>query len=135
VGKIVRSCHERWDGSGYPDGLAGETIPLVARIICCCDAYNAMTTDRPYRRSLGHHAAAAELLANRGTQFDPVVVDVLLEVIGRPALAPPAIVPERSEQGLLACPRCGHHTLLDEPVQESSRLCLRCGPVPTAVAR
>ena len=49
VGRLVRSCHERWDGQGYPDGLAGEDIPLVARIVCCCDAYNAMTTDRPYR--------------------------------------------------------------------------------------
>ena len=52
VGRLVRSCHERWDGQGYPDGLAGEDIPLVARIVCCCDAYNAMTTDRPYRAAL-----------------------------------------------------------------------------------
>ena len=52
VGAIVRSCHERWDGNGYPDGLAGEDIPLVARIVCCCDAFSAMTTDRPYRAAL-----------------------------------------------------------------------------------
>ena len=50
IGHIVRSCHERYDGNGYPDRLAGEDIPLVARIVCCCDALNAMTTDRPYRR-------------------------------------------------------------------------------------
>jgi len=80
VGKIVRSCHERWDGGGYPDGLSGEAIPLVARIVCCCDAYNAMTTDRAYRSALSIEAARGELLRNRGTQFDPHVVDALLAV-------------------------------------------------------
>jgi HD-GYP domain-containing protein (c-di-GMP phosphodiesterase class II) len=80
VGVLVRSCHERWDGGGYPDGLAGEQIPLVARIVCCCDAFNAMTTDRPYRRALSREAALAELRANRGSQFDPRVVDLLLEL-------------------------------------------------------
>jgi HD-GYP domain-containing protein (c-di-GMP phosphodiesterase class II) len=130
VGVIVRSCHERWDGSGYPDGLVGEEIPLVARIICCCDAYNAMTTDRPYRQALGHHAAAAELLANRSTQFDPLIVDVVLDVVGPPSLArTTGAAPDRSRAGLLACPRCGHHSMLDEPVQDSHRLCLRCGLV------
>jgi HD-GYP domain-containing protein (c-di-GMP phosphodiesterase class II) len=82
VGRIVRSCHERWDGRGYPDGLAEDEIPLVARIVCCCDAYNAMTTDRPYRRALPLEEAKAELVQNRGTQFDPTVVDALLAVIG-----------------------------------------------------
>jgi len=81
VGQIVRSCHERWDGDGYPDGLAGEDIPLIARIVCCCDAYSAMTTDRPYRRALEHGAAIAELLANRGTQFDSDVVDSVVAVV------------------------------------------------------
>ena len=57
----MRSCHERWDGGGYPDGLAGEEIPLVARIVFCCDAYNAMTTDRPYREAMPREAALAEL--------------------------------------------------------------------------
>ncbi len=75
VGTIVRSCHENFDGSGYPDGLAGEDIPLVARIVCACDAFNAMTTDRPYRKGRSADAALAELVANRGTQFDPRVVD------------------------------------------------------------
>jgi len=80
VGGIVRSCHERWDGGGYPDGLAGEEIPLVARIVCCCDAYSAMTTDRPYRRALPLAAVVAELRACSGTQFDPKVVDALLAI-------------------------------------------------------
>jgi HD-GYP domain-containing protein (c-di-GMP phosphodiesterase class II) len=77
----VRSCHERWDGQGYPDGLAGEEIPLVARIVCCCDAYHAMTTDRPYRRSLGEEEARRRLVEASGAQFDPQVVDALLRVL------------------------------------------------------
>jgi diguanylate cyclase (GGDEF)-like protein len=83
VGRLVRSCHERWDGNGYPDGLAGEDIPRVARIVMCCDAFSAMTTDRAYRSALTREAAVAELRANAGTQFDPVVVEALLTVIGR----------------------------------------------------
>jgi HD-GYP domain-containing protein (c-di-GMP phosphodiesterase class II) len=82
VGTIVRSHHERWDGAGYPDALVGPAIPLEARIICCCDAYNAMTTDRPYRPALATEAARAELRACRGTQFDPDVVDAVLAVVG-----------------------------------------------------
>jgi HD-GYP domain-containing protein (c-di-GMP phosphodiesterase class II) len=78
VGHIVRSCHERYDGHGYPDGLAGDDIPIVARIVCCCDAFNAMTTTRSYRAALTQAEARAELLKNRGTQFDPHVVDTLL---------------------------------------------------------
>jgi putative nucleotidyltransferase with HDIG domain len=83
VGRIIRSCHERYDGSGYPDGLAGEQIPLVARIVACCDAFNAMTTDRPYRAALSHSEAVAELQRNRGTQFDPRVVDALMVTFER----------------------------------------------------
>jgi HD-GYP domain-containing protein (c-di-GMP phosphodiesterase class II) len=83
VGRIVRSCHERHDGLGYPDGLAGAEIPLVARIVCACDAFNAMTTDRSYRTSLGLDAAIDELYRNRGTQFDPLVVDALVAVVRR----------------------------------------------------
>jgi HD-GYP domain-containing protein (c-di-GMP phosphodiesterase class II) len=78
VGHIVRSCHERYDGRGYPDGLAGEGIPLVARIVCGCDAFNAMTTTRPYRAAMPAEEAREELMRNRGTQFDPNVVDALL---------------------------------------------------------
>jgi HD-GYP domain-containing protein (c-di-GMP phosphodiesterase class II) len=83
IGVIVRSCHERWDGRGYPDGLAGPNIPLVARIVCCCDAFSAMTTDRPYRAALTRHDALAELRANAGTQFDPAVVDALVRLVER----------------------------------------------------
>lgn len=79
VGQLVRSCHEHWDGSGYPDGLAGEQIPLVSRIVCACDAFNAMTTDRPYRRALSVEEAVAELRRCAGTQFDPWVVDAIVE--------------------------------------------------------
>jgi len=82
VGLIVRSHHERWDGAGYPDGLAGEAIPLEARIIACCDTWNAMRTDRPYRKRLSHDIALAELASNAGSQLDPRVIEVLLKVVG-----------------------------------------------------
>ncbi|MGH3995178.1 MAG: HD-GYP domain-containing protein, partial [Pseudonocardiaceae bacterium] len=78
VGEIVRSCHERWDGKGYPDGLAGEAIPLAARIVFACDAYNAMTTDRPYRKAMAPAVALEELKDNSGSQFDPTVVSALM---------------------------------------------------------
>jgi HD-GYP domain-containing protein (c-di-GMP phosphodiesterase class II) len=81
VGRIVRSCHERWDGTGYPDRLAGEAIPREARIVCCCDAYSAMTTDRPYRSARSREAALEELKACSGTQFDPQVVEALARVV------------------------------------------------------
>jgi len=81
VGAIVRASHERWDGGGYPDGLAGEQIPLEARIVCACDAYNAMTTTRPYREAMEPADAAAELARCAGTQFDPAVVEALLAVV------------------------------------------------------
>jgi HD-GYP domain-containing protein (c-di-GMP phosphodiesterase class II) len=90
VGEIVRSCHERWDGLGYPDGLKGNEIPLASRIVFACDAFNAMTTDRPYRKALDRDAALTEMRANAGTQFDPRVIDALVHVVerGQPALAP-----------------------------------------------
>ena len=78
IARIVRHEHERWDGGGYPDGLAGETIPVAARIILACDAYHAMVSDRPYREAMPHHAAMAELTANAGSQFDPKVVEALV---------------------------------------------------------
>ena len=81
VGPYVRSCHEHWDGNGYPDRLAGEAIPLVARIVCTCDAWSAMTTDRSYRKALSHEAAVDELRRCAGTQFDPRVVDALLAAL------------------------------------------------------
>jgi HD-GYP domain-containing protein (c-di-GMP phosphodiesterase class II) len=87
VGEVVRSCHERWDGLGYPDGLAREEIPVASRIVFACDAYNAMTTDRPYRRAMSREAAVAELVANNGAQFDPKIVAALTKVVehGEPA--------------------------------------------------
>jgi putative nucleotidyltransferase with HDIG domain len=91
VGLIVRAHHERWDGGGYPDGLTGRKIPLEARIVACCDTWNAMRTDRPYRKALDHHVAAAELTAVSGSQLDPNVVGSLLEIVaaeeGRQAAA------------------------------------------------
>jgi HD-GYP domain-containing protein (c-di-GMP phosphodiesterase class II) len=79
---LVRGAHERWDGSGYPDGLAGEEIPLGARIVFACDTYDAMTTHRPYRAALPEAEARAELRRVAGTQLDPRVVDALLAVLG-----------------------------------------------------
>jgi diguanylate cyclase (GGDEF)-like protein len=81
VGRVVRASHERWDGAGYPDGLAGEAIPLGARIVFACDAWDAMTCDRGYRSALPAHEAAEELRANAGTQFDADVVVALLAVV------------------------------------------------------
>ena len=81
VGEIVRSCHERWDGTGYPDGLVGEEIPLQARIVFVCDAWNAMTTDRAYRPAMTEEEAMRELVVNAGTQFDPEIVAALANVI------------------------------------------------------
>jgi HD-GYP domain-containing protein (c-di-GMP phosphodiesterase class II) len=81
VGRVVRSCHERWDGGGYPDGLAGEAIPVEARIVFVCDAFNAMTTERAYRAARTVEEALAELRACSGTQFDPQVVEALAGVL------------------------------------------------------
>jgi HD-GYP domain-containing protein (c-di-GMP phosphodiesterase class II) len=78
---LVRFSHERWDGSGYPDGLAGEQIPLGARIIAVCDAFDAMVSDRPYRGGRSAAEALAELRANAGTQFDPAVVEAFEEAL------------------------------------------------------
>jgi len=77
VGRIVRSSHEHYDGSGYPDGLAGEEIPIEARIVACCDAFSAMTTTRSYREAMPVESALAEVRACVGTQFDPRVAESL----------------------------------------------------------
>jgi HD-GYP domain-containing protein (c-di-GMP phosphodiesterase class II) len=81
IGAIVRSTHEHWDGNGYPDRLAGEGIPLAARIVSACDAYSAMTSDRPYRSALTAEEAIAELRRCAGQQFDPLVVELLCAVL------------------------------------------------------
>jgi HD-GYP domain-containing protein (c-di-GMP phosphodiesterase class II) len=89
VGVIVRSCHERWDGGGYPDRLAGKEIPTVARIVMCCDAFSAMTTTRSYRAARPAEEALAELRRNAGSQFDPQAVAALVTVVERGALGRP----------------------------------------------
>jgi len=81
VGRLIRTSHERWDGHGYPDGLAGEEIPLAARIILACDAYDAITADRPYSPARDPEAALSELRECAGTQFDPQVVGALEHVV------------------------------------------------------
>jgi putative nucleotidyltransferase with HDIG domain len=75
---LIRSAHERWDGAGYPDGLAGGQIPLGARVICACDAFHAMVSDRPYRAAMSREDALAELQRCAGAQFDAEVVDALV---------------------------------------------------------
>jgi HD-GYP domain-containing protein (c-di-GMP phosphodiesterase class II) len=91
VGRLVRSSHERFDGLGYPDGLVGEEIPIESRIVSVCDAFNAMTTDRPYRQAQPAQGALAELRRCAGTQFDPEVVEALGRVLAAssvPATSP-----------------------------------------------
>jgi HD-GYP domain-containing protein (c-di-GMP phosphodiesterase class II) len=109
IAPVVRHEHEHWDGSGYPDRLKERLIPIGSRIILVCDAYHAMLTERPYRPALTAEAAASELLACAGKQFDPDVVDALLDLLGhdRPEVpdrakgvrmpaAPPPRVPRRA---------------------------------------
>ena len=93
VARLVRSSHERHDGGGYPDGLSGQEIPLGARVVAVCDAYDAMISERPYRVPLSVEDAVAELRRSAGTQFDPRVVEAFCDAIeaelaaeqGRPA--------------------------------------------------
>ena len=81
VARLVRWTHERWDGRGYPDGLAGDDVPIGARIIFVCDAFDAMTSQRTYKPKIEVEEAIAELRANAGTQFDPMIVELLCEVV------------------------------------------------------
>ena len=81
VATIVRCHHERWDGTGYPGGLAGGRIPIASRVVSVCDAYDAMTSDRPYRKALARARALEEVQACAGSQFDPAVVTVLAAVL------------------------------------------------------
>ncbi len=96
VGRIVRAHHERWDGQGYPDGVAGHDIPLEARIVAACDTWNAMRTDRAYRKALSYEAAMAELSSCSGTQFDPRVLSSLIRVVALEVPGPAQGGPERS---------------------------------------
>jgi putative nucleotidyltransferase with HDIG domain len=93
VGHLVRSCHERWDGGGYPDGLVGEETPLIARIVCACDAFSAMTTNRPYRKAMSAAEALEELRRGSGTQFDPRVVGALVDIANRAERQPQLLLP------------------------------------------
>ncbi len=100
VGLIVRSHHERWDGRGYPDGLAGEEIPLEARIIACCDTWNAMRTDRSYRRAIPFEVAIAELESISGSQLDPRIARILIELVRPDALERGAQTSSPASSGL-----------------------------------
>lgn len=76
---VARGHHEKWDGSGYPDGLAGEKIPLAARIVALCDVYDAVTSDRIYKKAWPHEKAVRMIKENRGSHFDPVITDIFLQ--------------------------------------------------------
>jgi HD-GYP domain-containing protein (c-di-GMP phosphodiesterase class II) len=82
LANLVRATHESWDGSGYPDGIRGERIPLTARIVSAADSFDAMTSDRAYRSALPRREACRRLRRGAGAQFDPLVVDALLRVVG-----------------------------------------------------
>jgi HD-GYP domain-containing protein (c-di-GMP phosphodiesterase class II) len=102
VARVVRSCHERWDGLGYPDGLPGPQIPLESRLIFICDAFDAMVAGRPYREALEPERALDELCRQSGTQFDPELTEVVCETLGAAAPEPrtgpgrPKLVPATS---------------------------------------
>jgi putative nucleotidyltransferase with HDIG domain len=85
---IVRHHHENWDGSGYPDGLCGDAIPLGARVLAIVDCYDALTSDRPYRRSLSHDRAMAMILERRGTIYEPDIADAFLRIVEELRQAP-----------------------------------------------
>jgi HD-GYP domain-containing protein (c-di-GMP phosphodiesterase class II) len=89
VAKLVRSSHESFDGSGYPDGLAGEEIPLASRVIAVCDAFHAMTENRPYKPAMSPQEAMAELRRYKGTRFDPDVVEAICGEIEAGRVPPP----------------------------------------------
>jgi diguanylate cyclase (GGDEF)-like protein len=98
VAKAIRHEHERWDGTGYPDGVAGEQIPLASRVVFACDAWHAMTSDRPYRPAMPREDALRQLRDCAGTQFDPRVAHALLETLGDDGPPPGASPRESHEQ-------------------------------------
>jgi len=81
IAEYILTHHERWDGKGYPNGLKGEAIPIVSRILSVADAFDAMTNDRVYRKAMSYEEAIDEIKRNSGTQFDPAIVDVFLEIM------------------------------------------------------
>jgi diguanylate cyclase (GGDEF)-like protein len=87
VAKMIRSSHERWDGRGYPDALAGEDIPLGSQIVFVCDAFSAMTSERPYASAVSEEDALAELRRHAGTQFSPAVVEAFLRAVAQEQVA------------------------------------------------
>jgi hypothetical protein len=127
VATAVRHAHESWDGRGYPDGLAGDAIPLASRIVLACDAWHALVSERPYRKALPVADARAEIERCAGTQFDPRVVAALLAALDAPADARPprdarprgrrrgrAPAPEPRAAGAdVAVGRGGRHELAD----------------------
>ncbi len=145
----VKAEHERFDGSGYPDGLRGEEIPLTSRITFACDAYHAMTSDRPYRAALGPDLAKAELRDGAGSQFDPDVVEALLQVLegkggtGAGAFDPAGGAGTASTICDVLDPLLGRQTPIWEPLTgpgsaaalgEVRAVCRRCGTHVSAVA-
>ena len=101
MAKIVRYHQEAYDGSGYPEGLKGEEIPIGARIATVVDAFDAMITDRPYRKGMAIEKAIEELKRNRGTQFDPIVVDTIVNLYEDGNLKP-AQLPEPAHPNNIA---------------------------------
>jgi hypothetical protein len=95
---IVRCHHENWDGSGYPRGVRGEDIPIGARILSVVDCYDALTSDRPYRRAMDREAAVGVLLERRGTMYDPLIVDTFIRIL--PEIASESLPPQRHEAAL-----------------------------------
>ncbi len=117
MAQVVRHHHERFDGKGYPAGLAGERIPLVGRIAAVADAFDAMTSNRPYRSAMTWEAAVSELREGRGSQWDPAIVDVFLDVLGTNAHLVEAVRMGGSRlQQLLALRRGEMASRLDIPL-------------------
>ncbi len=116
--RLVRSSHEHFDGKGYPDELAGGAIPLGARIIAVCDAFDAMVSDRPYRRAMSREQAIRELTRCAGTQFDPAVVDAFVIALARPAVNE---LDEVSPVRRIARTHSGDPSLVLRPAEPRSR--------------
>jgi diguanylate cyclase (GGDEF)-like protein len=143
VAPLVRASHERWDGCGYPDGIAGDAIPLAARIVAACDAYDAMTTDRVYRPAMSAAEARAELERCAGSQFDPVVVAALIAELlephhRHPLAAAAQAASERASRENDALARFARlHSQLDaaSEIESADELPIALETVAAAVAR